>query len=44
MEVDFDREEFISFEFIKKMLLLGEKKIFNYLDEKNARWGTTEDR
>lgn len=41
---DFDKERFVSFDFIKRMLIEGERKIYAYLEERNARWSTPEDR
>jgi hypothetical protein len=41
---DFDKEKFINFRFIKNMLIEGERKIYAYLEERNARWSTPEDR
>ena len=41
---DFDSEKFISFGMLRNMLTEGERKIYNYLEERNARWSTPEDR
>lgn len=41
---DFDSEKFISFGMLRSMLTEGERKIYNYLEERNARWSTPEDR
>ena len=37
---DFDSEKFIRFGMLRNMLIEGERKIYNYLEERNARWST----